>query len=307
MARKRETKRAAGEGSTRGLRLVIDPRHGDIEDDASSAKRRSMLSLAGSLLVEISLPKLIVAWTLLLVVPGLLLGLAPIVFAEWLTVVTDKLASLVLGLWSLLILVGLIALGWFGWRALFRMAEKNFWALNSIVVEPSYASFREALRQLAEQLFAKKASDARRARLRAGAAAIAGILVCLLALLVLWLVWPHTHLYGSFSEIDSWKKVAVVALANSLAAISAYLAIAALIWGFADAAMAQPRTLRKFAEPPKGGRTWRVVHLSDIHVVGERYGFASKAAGPARAAMTGSGACSSNSRRSTPRSRSTPS
>ena len=31
--------------------------------------------------------------------------------------------------------------------------------------------------------------------------------------------------------------------------------------------------LRKFAEAPKGGRTWRIAHLSDIHVVGERYGF----------------------------------
>jgi 3',5'-cyclic AMP phosphodiesterase CpdA len=253
--------------------LVIDPRHGDIEDDASSTKRRSMLSLFGSMLVEISLPKLIIAWIMLLVVPGLLLGLAPIVFVEWLTIVTDKLASLAIGLWSLLILGSLIAVAWFGWRALFRMAEKNFWALNSIVVEPGYASFREAFRQLAERLLPRNASDARRAKLRAVAAAVAGILVCLLALLVLWLVWPHTHLYGSLSEIESWKKVTVVALANSLAAITAYLAVAALIWGFADAAMAQPRTLRKFAEPPKGGRTWRVVHLSDIHVVGERYGF----------------------------------
>ena len=135
---------------------LIDPRHGDIEDDASSTKRRSMLSLFGSLLVEISLPKLIIAWIMLLVVPGLLLGLAPIVFVEWLTIVTDKLASLVIGLWSLLILACLLVVGWFGWRALFRMAEKNFWALNSIVVEPSYASFREAFRQLAERLLARQ-------------------------------------------------------------------------------------------------------------------------------------------------------
>jgi hypothetical protein len=251
----------------------IDPRWGDIEDDASSTKRRSMLSLFGSMLVEISFPKLLIAWTLLLVIPGLVLGLAPIVFAEWLTVVTDKLASLVLGLWSLLILGALIVVGWFGWRALFRLVEKNFWTLNSIVVEPAYASFREAFRQLAEQLFARKASDAQRAKLRAGTSVVAGILVCSLALLVLWLVWPYTHLFGSLSEIDSWKKVAVVALANSAAATSAYLAAAALIWGFADAALAQPRTLRKFSEAPKGGRTWRIAHLSDIHVVGDRYGF----------------------------------
>jgi 3',5'-cyclic AMP phosphodiesterase CpdA len=252
---------------------LIDPRHGDVEDDASSTKRRSMLSLFGSLLVEISLPKLVIAWTLLLVVPGLLLGLAPIVFAEWLTLVTDKLASLVLGLWSLLILTALIVVGWFGWRALFRLAEKNFWALNSIVVEPAYASFREALRQLAEQLFAKKASDAQRARLRAGAAAVAGTIVCGLAFLILYLVWPHAYLFARLSEVDSFRKLASVALANSLVAIMGYLAVAALIWGFADAAMAQPRTLRKFAARPKGARIWRIVHLSDIHVVGERYGF----------------------------------
>ena len=269
MADKRDKKRAA---KARATDLFVDPRRGDIEDDASSTKRRSMLSLFGSMLVEISLPKLVVAWVLLLVVPGLLLGLAPIVFIEWLTVVTDKLASLAIGLWSLLILGVLITVGWFGWRALFRTAEKNFWALNSIVVEPSYAAFREAFRQLTERLFARNASDAQRARLRAASAAIAGILVCGLALLVLWLVWPHTHLYGSFSEIESWKKVAVVALANSVAAITAYLAVAALVWGFADAAMAQPRNLAKFDKAPKQDRTWRIAHLSDIHVVGERYG-----------------------------------
>jgi hypothetical protein len=56
------------------LRPAIDPRRGDIEDDASSSKRRSLLSLAGSLLAEISLPKLVVAFTLLVVVPGLALG-----------------------------------------------------------------------------------------------------------------------------------------------------------------------------------------------------------------------------------------
>ncbi|HEU4475529.1 MAG TPA: metallophosphoesterase, partial [Methyloceanibacter sp.] len=218
-------------------------------------------------------PKLIVAWVLLLVVPGLLLGLAPIVFIEWLTVVTDKVTSLAIGFWSLLILAALIGLGWFGWRGLFRIVEKNFWALNSIVVEPGYAAFREGLRQLAERLFARKASDARRARVRAATAAVAGILVCLLALLVLWLLWPYAHLFASFAEIDSWTKLAKVALANSIVVISAYLAAAALVWGFTDAAMPQPQNLARFAEPSRGAGTWRIVHLSDIHVVGEPYGF----------------------------------
>ena len=141
------------------------------------------------------------------------------------------------------------------------------------MVEPSYAAFREGLRQLAERLFARDASDARRASVRAATAAVAGILVCVLALGVLWLVWPRAHLFASFAEIDSWTRLAKVALANSVVVIAAYLAVAALIWGFADATMSQPRNLTKFAKTTGDGRSWRVVHLSDIHVVGERYGF----------------------------------
>lgn len=272
MAPRRKSDRAKSPSQPLGWGL-LDPRKGDIEDDASSTKRRSMLSLAGSLLVEISLPKLIIAWVLLLVVPGLLFGLAPIVFAEWLTIVTNRIASFALGLWSLLLLAMLVAAGWFGWRALFRMAERNFWALNSIIVQPIYAAFREGLRHLAEKLFAKTASDATRARLRAATAAVAGILLCCLALLVVMMVWPSAHLFATLSEIDSWQKLARVSLANSLVAVAGYLAVAALIWGFADAFMPEPRTLAKFQARPRGGHTWRIVHLSDVHVVGERYGF----------------------------------
>jgi lipoic acid synthetase len=55
--------------------ILIDPRRGDVEDDASSPEKRSMLAIAGSLLAEISLPKLAVAWILMIGVPGLMLGL----------------------------------------------------------------------------------------------------------------------------------------------------------------------------------------------------------------------------------------
>lgn len=252
---------------------IVDPRLGDIEDDASSTKRRSMLSLAGSLLVEISLPKLILAWVLLLVVPGLLLGLAPIAVTSWLGIVTDKLTSAYIGIWSAVLFCALIALGWYGWRTLLRLVEKNFWALNSIVVEPGYAAAREILRHFAEKLFAAHASDTTRARLRAACAAAAGILVCGLAALVLWLVWPSAHLFGKASEVTNWRDVVPVALANSVVLIAAYFAVTALVWGLADATMPQPRSLKEFSKTKTTDRRWRIVHLSDIHIVAERYGF----------------------------------
>ena len=38
------------------MKPLLDPRNGDVEDDASSTKQRSLVSLAGSLLAEVSLP-----------------------------------------------------------------------------------------------------------------------------------------------------------------------------------------------------------------------------------------------------------
>ncbi len=266
MARKRQAK-------TSTPPLLVDPRKGDIEADASSTKSQSLLAIAGSMLVEISLPKLILAWTLLLVLPGLLLGLVPVVVAQWVTTVTNRFAQAAIGVWSLAALAAIVALGWYGWRAVFRMAESNFWALNSIVVMPGYAGFRELLRHFVEKLLPKDVDPRLRRNLRAAAAAVAGVVVAAASLAVLRLAWPHAHLYGSVAELSSWTQVAAVALANSVVVITGYLAVAALVWGFADAITPQPRDLAKFATAPRGARTWRVAHLSDIHIVGERYGF----------------------------------
>ena len=287
----------------------IDPRHGDVEDDASSTKRRSMLSLFGSMLVEISLPKLIIAWILLLVVPGLLLGLAPIVFAEWLTVVADKLASLVLGLWSLLILACLLVVAWFGWRALFRMAEKNFWALNSIVVEPSYASFREAFRQLAERLLCaqgERRTPRQAPRRRRRSCRDSGLLACPAGAVARLAAYSSVRRFlrdrVPGRRLPWWRSPTASPLSRAISPSPR------LIWGFADALMAPPRTLHKFADAAEGrphlarGSSTPTSMWSESATAS-----ASKAAGRARAAMTACGACSSNSRRSTPSSRSTPS
>jgi hypothetical protein len=255
------------------LRPAIDPRRGDLEDDASSSKRRSLLSLAGSLLAEISLPKLAVAFTLLVVIPGLVLGIAPIVAAIWFGKLESKLASALTGLWPAILLAIVIVVGWFGGRSMFRLAENSFWSLNSLAVQPAYAVCREALRQLAERLLSGQASKIERARLRAPAALVSGGMICGVALLVLVAVLPHADLLRGAAGVGSPKHLAAVALANTVVLIAGYLAAAALVWGIADATMAQPLDFERFDERPEGGRTWRIAHLSDVHVVGERYGF----------------------------------
>jgi Calcineurin-like phosphoesterase len=256
-----------------GRGALADPRAGDVEDDASSTKRRSLVSLAGSLLAEISLPKLALAWMLLLVVPALMLGMAPVVASAWIREVSGRLKSPLDGRWPLLILVVLAALGWFGGKALFRLAEKGFWSLNSLAVQPGYLACREILSHLAENMLPSRVANAQLAKLRSVTATIAGLVVCGLAVLVIALVWPSTRWIADFSEFTSLHWLTHVAFANSLTLIAAYLAAAALVWGIADATLPQPRDLDRFGSEAKEGCVWRIAHLSDIHVVGERYGF----------------------------------
>src|SRR6516162_5793441 len=117
---------------------LLDPRRGDVEDDISSPKQRSLLAIAGSLLAEISLPKLLFALIFSILLPALLLGLAPLVATAWLLKLS-KVAAQITGLGAVLVLVAVAALGWFGWRPLVRIAETNFWSLNALAIQPGYA------------------------------------------------------------------------------------------------------------------------------------------------------------------------
>ena len=252
--------------------VLVDPRRGDIEDDAASPGQRSLLAIAGSLLVEISLPKLLFAWSVSLLLPALLLGIAPLVATAWFSSVSVHVRELT-EIGAALVLVAVMAVGWFGWRPLFRVAETNFWSLNALAVQPGYAFGREALRHLAELMLGRNTDAARRARLRAATSAGAGIVLCLCAVAVAILVWPASRWIGSVSDLVQPLRLIVPTLANAVIVVSGYLALASLVWGFADARMDQPLDLSGFDVAAPDGQTWRVVHLSDLHVVGEQYGF----------------------------------
>ncbi|HEY2533394.1 MAG TPA: metallophosphoesterase [Xanthobacteraceae bacterium] len=250
---------------------LVDPRDGDVEDDVSSPKRRSLVALFGSLLVEVSIPKLLFAWTTLILLPALLLGLAPVIAATWLkSVPRDVAESTEFG--TALVFVAILGLGWIGWRPLLRIAEVNFWSLNADVVQPVYVFCREALRYLGERTFGGGSAITGRGRVRAISSAAAGVLLCGCGLLLALLVWPASRWVGTMADVLSLRSLAVPTLANAVVLICAYLAIASLIWGFADATMDQPNDLDAFDAGSSGPR-WRVAHLSDIHLVGERYGF----------------------------------
>src|SRR3954471_24804573 len=93
----------------------VDPRAGNVEADASSTESRSLLAIAGNLLVEVSLPKLVLALVVLVVLPALLLGSTPLFASMWWTKFS---ATSVGGVGAIIALGVLIVVGWFGGRKL---------------------------------------------------------------------------------------------------------------------------------------------------------------------------------------------
>ena len=251
---------------------IIDPRAGDIGNDHSATKQRSLLAIAGSMLAEISLGKLLFAWFISIMVPGVLLGVAPLAFTAWASATTDRIAAATGYGVGTLVVIAAAAAAWFGGRPMLRLAENNFWSLNALAVQPGYALWREGLRHLSERSFAGR-TGAKLARIRAWSCAAAGVLLFLVAALVALAAWPETRWLGTINDLtDPWRLI-LPTLANAIVLMSSYLALAALVWGFADATADQPLDLQAFDPPREGERVWRVAHLSDVHCVGERYGF----------------------------------
>jgi hypothetical protein len=251
---------------------ILDPRSGDFEDDASSTKSRKLTAIAGSILTEISLPKLVAAWLILIAIPGVILGLAPLVVTAWLTKFSDRLAA-ISGIGSLFAIAIVLALAWYGIRPVFRFVERSFWALHALAVQPVYALFREGLSQFAEGYLAPDATPKARSLRRARMAGVAGVLASAVAIFFVLLVWPATVWSVAFDVFSSPSRLVVPALANAIAIVGLYLAVASLAWGLNDALMDQPEELVEFGSAEPAAGPWRVAHLSDIHVVGERYGF----------------------------------
>jgi hypothetical protein len=255
------------------MTFVIDPRRGDAEDDASSTKRRSMLSLAGGLLAEISLPKLVVASVLLVGGPAVLIGIAPLALSIWIAAASSKAVYALSGIGSLLLFSAIIAGSWFGGPRLLRMVEESFWSLNSLAVQPAYALVRELLRHIAEKLLPAKVSVKKREVLRARMAALAGLVIFVPAVFVVVRVWPATLWIGTFADLASMRRLVTIAAANSFVVLASYFAVASFVWGVADAVMSPLRGFRPAPQDTDTLRTWRIAHLSDLHTVGERYGF----------------------------------
>ena len=255
------------------MTVLLDPRQGDVEDDASSTKQRSLVSLAGSLLAEISLPKLLVAWIMLIGLPGLALGFLPLLASLWIGKVSAQVATLLTGLGSLAALILLAAAAWFGGRSIMRLLESSFWSLHAMGIQPGYVVGRESLRHLAESWLRPGQNEASRGRIRAMSALVSAAALSLFAAWIATLAWPHSRWTASLADFAAPLRLVSPVIANAVVIVASYFSVAAILWGIADARMAPPLDLKTFDAAAKDARRWRIAHLSDVHAVAGPYGF----------------------------------
>ncbi|CAH0145078.1 metallophosphoesterase [Roseomonas sp. CECT 9278] len=244
-----------------------DPRDGDLEDDASSTSRHSLLGHASHILLEISLPKLALAALLLLVVPAVLIGAAPKVALWFADQVWARVSDA--GRWITVIAVLLLAAGilWRWSARLLRAVERNFWALNAALVQPLYMAVRELVGLALE--FVAPTRDFAAARRLAGL--VAGSLLAVGAALVALAVGPLPSVIVDDLSPAGLLRAAGDSLSNGIWAIAVYLMVGAPAWSVAEALAGSPQEIDSAIVP--GTAAWRIAHLSDIHVVGDPYGF----------------------------------
>lgn len=255
------------------MAFLIDPGKGDLEDDAYSTRQRSALSIAGSLLAEINLPKLFFALIIMIVIPAMFVGIAPLVVTAAYPIISGKGVSGVMGVLPVLLLLIVIVFFWVGGRTMFRLVERSFWSLNSLAVQPGYVLCREGILHIAELFVTEETSTKRRSQVRSIAAAAAGIVMCIIAFWVVSIAYPSSRWIGEAADLTVPHRLIVPVIANSIVVMGLFLAVASLVWGVADAAMEQTLDTDDFDPLPEEARKQRIAHLSDLHFVGGRYEF----------------------------------
>ncbi|MCU0880959.1 MAG: hypothetical protein MUF06_24590, partial [Pirellulaceae bacterium] len=204
--------------------------------------------------------------------PGVMLGIAPLLASAWWTKISDRLLA-ISGFGSLAALGVILVLSWYGIRPVFRFIERSFWALHALAVQPVYAFVREALSQVAEAFLDEHAAEQERSRRRAPMAILAGILSSSLAGAIVFIIWPATQWSATWETFAAPSQLILPALANAVTIVGIYLMASSLAWGMSDAMMDQPVKVHQFAAPDATSRQWRIAHLSDLHIVGERFGY----------------------------------
>jgi len=253
---------------------IWDLRRGDADDDRTSPAGRGLRSIVLSAALEFNYVHASIGFLTLIIGPALLLGLAPSVLVTYgrlkVHAATSAGDSLIVALVLLAVLVG-VAL-WIG-RPFLLMAVDHFWHLHYTLVVPLFVALRELLRALGERVRGRAISPAQFERRRRVGTVLAALLLGGGGLTLAMLVEVSLGLQlVDVANVRVWA-VAQAALGNAAVVLGLSMAVESLYWIWRERSLRGP-VLDWVPTPSHAdASSARVAHLSDLHVVGERYGY----------------------------------
>ena len=248
-----------------------DLTRGDAADNRSSPHGLGWRALAVSTALEFNYLTAAIAFVSLILVPAILVGLTVpgvMALAHWklkgLELITLRPATALI---SLALLVG-VAL-WIA-RPLLAMSLDNFWHLHYTLVFPLFVTLREAISAGLEWLPPRSLNPEQLHRRRRVGALLTTILLASGGLTLASRV-PFVTLFG----VHDLRPTALTsaALSNALVVLGLSTIVASLYWFGREISSGHPVFNWTPGPPAPAPRTMRIAHLSDLHVVGETYGY----------------------------------
>jgi 3',5'-cyclic AMP phosphodiesterase CpdA len=256
-----------------GVRIG-DFRRGDDDDNRTSPYGRGMRSVVFSALLEFNYLQAPIGFLALIIGPALLVGIAPSVVITYGRMMIDASAMAgsrpVVALLLVAVMAG--AALWIGWPLL-RLAMDNFWHLHYTLVFPIFVAVRELLRVVFERSHGRSITPEQHDRGRRVGTVLAAILLAGGGLALATSVEVSVGLQLVDVERVRFWAVLKAALGNAAVVLGLSTAAESLYWIWRELSLKGPVLDWAPAAADAGSSVVRVAHLSDLHLVGERYGY----------------------------------
>ena len=253
---------------------VWDLRRGDHDDDRMSPYAGGFRSLFLAAAFEFNFLKALTVFLTLIIGPAFLLGLGLSLVVTYGRLLLHALEmagrSPVVGIVLLAILLGFAL--WAG-RPLLRIGFDNFRQLHYTLVFPIFVALRELLRSIAERMHGRSITPQQLNRGRRIGAVAAALVFAATGAALAWFMWST---FG-WRELHAGHiyplPLARATLINAAIVIGISTAIDSILWLVQEFRLRGP-ILDWMAQPADAAASnVRIAHLSDLHIVGERYGY----------------------------------
>jgi len=252
---------------------IWDLRRGDDEDNRSSPLGGGFRSLVLPTLLEFNYLKAPFTLAITILLPAILVGIAPSVIITYgqllLHAATLARSRLVIGLTSLLVLLGIAI--WTGRRFL-MVAFVRARHLHYALIFPTFVTVREVLRTIGERFGGHSLSPRRLWHRRRGATILAALLFCSAGVALALKVEVSFGLkLVNVERVSAWATFKA-AIGNAAVVLGLSTVVESLHWLRRELKLKNPVLNWASSLAGAGSTTLRVAHLSDLHLVGERYG-----------------------------------